>query len=122
MEDSQVNLKKLLTLAIAVSLLGVSAAPVARAQDEAAEEAPQPAEDEELAEEAIFEDILVTATKREENIFEVPIAISAFTSETIDQMQINDLIDIGKFVPNLNVTAFSAGPTRASASTSTGSI
>jgi iron complex outermembrane receptor protein len=111
MEDSQVNLKKLLTLAIAVSLLGVSAAPVARAQDEAAEEAPQPAEDEELAEEAIFEDILVTATKREENIFEVPIAISAFTSETIDQMQINDLIDIGKFVPNLNVTAFSAGHT-----------
>jgi outer membrane receptor protein involved in Fe transport len=79
MEDSQVNLKMLLTLAIAVSLLGVSAAPVARAQDEAAEEAPQPAEDEELAEEAIFEDILVTATKREENIFEVPIAISAFT-------------------------------------------
>jgi iron complex outermembrane receptor protein len=111
MEDSEVNLKKLLTLAIAVSLLGVSAAPVARAQDEAAEEAPQPAEDEELAEEAIFEDIVVTATRREENIFEVPLAISVFTSETIEQMQINDLIDIGKFVPNLNVTAFSAGHT-----------
>jgi hypothetical protein len=43
MEESQVNLKKLLTPVIAVSLLGISAAPVARAQDEVAEEAPQPA-------------------------------------------------------------------------------
>ncbi|MGB5660471.1 MAG: TonB-dependent receptor plug domain-containing protein, partial [Thermoanaerobaculia bacterium] len=104
------NLKKLLIPAITVSLLAVSAQPAARAQDEAAEEDPQLA-GEELAEEAVFEDIVVTATKREENIFEVPLAISAFTSETIEEMQINDLIDIGKFVPNLNVTAFSAGHT-----------
>ncbi len=58
-----------------------------------------------------FEEITVTATKREESIYEVPVAMSAFSAETIEKQGITDLMDVGKFVPNLNVTAFSGGHT-----------
>lgn len=85
----------------------------------------QQAEDEELiekteAEEAQAEEeaaatfgdeITVTAKKREESIYEVPVAISAFVGEDLQKQGISDLTDIGKFVPNLNVTGFSAGHT-----------
>jgi iron complex outermembrane receptor protein len=60
---------------------------------------------------SIFEEITVTAKKREQSIFEVPVAISAFTGAQIEAKGISDLVDIGKFVPNLNVTTFSAGHT-----------
>lgn len=62
-------------------------------------------------EEAIFEEIIVTAKKREQSIYEVPSAISAFSADAIEKQGIKTLIDVGKFVPNLNVTAFSAGHT-----------
>src|SRR5262245_23742503 len=57
----------------------------------------------------VFEPVIVTAQKREQSIYEVPVAISAFTADTIEKQGIADLTDIGKFVPNLNVTGFSAG-------------
>ena len=60
---------------------------------------------------SIFEEITVTATRREQSIYEVPVAMSAFSAETIEKQGITDLMDVGKFVPNLNVTAFSAGHT-----------
>ncbi len=60
---------------------------------------------------SIFEQITVTAKKREESIYEVPVAVSAFSGATIEKQGITDLVDIGKFVPNLNVTTFSAGHT-----------
>ena len=59
----------------------------------------------------VFEPVIVTAQKREQNIYEVPVAISAFTAETMERQGITDLTDVGKFVPNLNVTGFSAGHT-----------
>lgn len=58
-----------------------------------------------------FEEIIVTAKKREQSIYEVPIAMSVFSAATIEKQGITDLLDVGKFVPNLNVTAFSAGHT-----------
>src|SRR5262245_50952068 len=61
--------------------------------------------------ESVFEEVIVTAQKREESIYDVPVAISAFTPETIERQGITDLTDIGKFVPNLNITGFSAGHT-----------
>ncbi len=60
---------------------------------------------------SLFEEITVTAKKREQSIYEVPVAMSAFTGATIEKQGITDLTDIGKFVPNLNVTGFSAGHT-----------
>lgn len=59
--------------------------------------------------EALIEEIMVTATKREASIYEVPVAVSAFQGDQLAQQGIVDIIDIGKFVPNLNITQFSAG-------------
>jgi iron complex outermembrane receptor protein len=58
-----------------------------------------------------IESITVTATKRSQVIYEVPLSISAFSGEALAAQGISDLTDIGKFVPNLNVTGFSAGHT-----------
>lgn len=58
---------------------------------------------------SMLEEVLVTATKREESIYDVPISITAFTQDGMERAGITDLTDIGKFVPNLNVTGFSAG-------------
>lgn len=59
----------------------------------------------------VFEELVVTAQKREQSIYEVPVAISAFSGDSLDKQGIADLTDIGKFVPNLNITGFSAGHT-----------
>lgn len=59
--------------------------------------------------EPLFEEIIVTATKRSQSIYEVPVAVSAFEGDKLAQQGIVDIVDIGKFVPNLNITQFSAG-------------
>lgn len=56
-----------------------------------------------------FEEITVTATKRAESIYDVPLSVSAFEGDTLLTQGITDVTDIGKFVPNMNVTGFSAG-------------
>jgi iron complex outermembrane receptor protein len=67
--------------------------------------------DEASEEGGLLEEIIITATKREESIYAVPMAVSAFTEDTIFKQGIVDLTDIGKFVPNMTVTEFSAGHT-----------
>lgn len=79
-----------------VALIFTSLSTTAMAQDEAS---------------SIFEEITVTAKKREQSIYEVPIAISAFSGTQLENKGIGSLVDVGKFVPNLNVTTFSAGHT-----------
>jgi iron complex outermembrane receptor protein len=56
-----------------------------------------------------FEEITVTATKRAESIYDVPLSVSAFEGDALLTQGITDVTDIGKFVPNMNVTGFSAG-------------
>ncbi len=58
-----------------------------------------------------IEEIVVTAMRREEGVYDVPAALSVFEGDAIGDQGIADLVDIGKFVPNLNVTTFSAGHT-----------
>lgn len=65
----------------------------------------------EVQEATVFEEIIVTATKREQSIYDVPVAVSAFSAATIEKAGITDLTDIGKFVPNLVITGFSGGQT-----------
>lgn len=60
---------------------------------------------------SVFEPVIVTAQKREQSIYDVPVAISAFSADMIERQGITNLTDLGKFVPNLNVTEFSAGHT-----------
>ncbi|NNC78257.1 MAG: TonB-dependent receptor plug domain-containing protein [Woeseiaceae bacterium] len=61
--------------------------------------------------EALIEEITVTAAKREQSIYEVPIAVSAFDGDKLAEQGIVNFYDVGKFVPNLNITEFSAGHT-----------
>ncbi len=96
------HIKKVTLLA---GLYGIGAAGLAIAQSD-----PSTAEQSDTGTEKM-EEIVVTATKREAGIYDVPVAISAFTAETIELSGVTDLVDIGKFVPNLNVTEFSAGHT-----------
>ena len=42
-----------------------------------------------------FEEITVTAKKREQSIYEVPVAVSAFSGATIARQGITDLTDVG---------------------------
>lgn len=48
---------------------------------------------------AALPEIVVTARKREESILEVPVAITSFTAESIEQMGLQNLGDIARFTP-----------------------
>ena len=60
-----------------------------------------------------IEEIIVTATKSEQGVYSVPVSLSVFEGNTLEERGISDLVDVGKFVPNLSVTTFSAGHTSA---------
>ena len=48
--------------------------------------------------------IIVTASKREQTLQEVPIAVSVTTAATIEQAEIRDLLDLQTLVPSLRVS------------------
>ncbi len=50
------------------------------------------------------DEIIVSATKREQTLQEVPIAVSVVDADTIEKAQIIDLIDLQATVPSLRVT------------------
>ena len=60
---------------------------------------------------ALIEEITVTARKREEGIYDTPMAISAFTETSLRLRGIDTMMDIGRYVPNLNITRFGVGNT-----------
>jgi iron complex outermembrane receptor protein len=51
---------------------------------------------------AVLEEILVTAQKRSENLQDVPIAVTAFTSETIQTAGIDNVVDVSNLTPSLS--------------------
>lgn len=55
------------------------------------------------------EEIVVTAQKRAENLQTVPIAISAFGSETLNERQITGVRDLAEHVPNLQFSTGAGG-------------
>ena len=75
-----------------ISIASLGLGTVAYAQDEAA------------AEEEFDEDsIIVTATKREQTLQDVPISVSVTSGETIERAQVRDLLDLQTLVPSLKV-------------------
>lgn len=81
-------------------------AQTAPADDQAATpaEAAAPAED--------FGEVVVTASKREQTLQDVPISVSVTSADTLEKAQIVDLKDLQSVVPSLKVTQFqSAGQT-----------
>lgn len=49
-----------------------------------------------------IEEIVVTARKREESLQEVPLSISAFSEEFIDDTGVNSITDVAQYTPNLS--------------------
>jgi outer membrane receptor protein involved in Fe transport len=54
------------------------------------------------------EDIIVTAQKREENLQDVPIAITAIGTERLDELLVSDFDDFARYVPSISIQT--AGP------------
>ncbi|WP_303749209.1 TonB-dependent receptor [Stenotrophomonas pigmentata] len=52
-----------------------------------------------------LDSITVTARKREETLQEVPVAVTAFTSEALDKLNVQDIADLDSQVPNLTIYA-----------------
>ena len=97
--------RKHLSLAIGCILL----APAAWAQESVPTEAASDA--------TTLDKITVTARKREETLQEVPVAVTAFTPEVLDKLNIKDIGDLDAQVPNLTIYA-----ARGSSSTATAYI
>ena len=51
-----------------------------------------------------LEEVVVTATKRQQTLQEIPIAVSVVTAEAIEQSQVLDIKDLQTLVPSLRVT------------------
>jgi len=56
------------------------------------------------AEDFAIEEILVTAQKRSETLQEVPIAISVFSADMIENSQVKELRDLSEYIPNVNIS------------------
>lgn len=52
----------------------------------------------------VFEEVIVTASKREQTLQEVPIAVSVVTAEMLEKAQVHDIKDLQSLVPSLRVT------------------
>lgn len=55
----------------------------------------------------ILEEIVVTAQKREENMQDVPVAVTAYTGEQVDALGIKDFTEIIQQMPGLQLSAWS---------------
>jgi len=98
-----------LALAIGCVLL----APVAWANDDAAMETATTAEaaaapadgDADSGATTKLDSVVVTARKREETLQDVPIAVTAFTADAMEKLNVEDIGDLDAQVPNLTIYA-----------------
>jgi len=56
-----------------------------------------------------LEEVIVTATKREVSIQDIPASVQAITQETLAAMGAKTLEDFARFVPSMNVVSYGAG-------------
>ncbi|MCH1492779.1 MAG: TonB-dependent receptor [Luminiphilus sp.] len=61
------------------------------------------------ASQSVLEEIVVVAQKREQNLQEVPIAISAFTGAQMDALGVSESFDIATFAPGVHISGNLAG-------------
>ena len=90
--------------ALLVGTAALAIPSVAAAQDGGQDQASVSDTAEEQAESPDPNVIVVTATKREQTLQEVPVAVSVTTAETIEQAQIRDIADLATVVPSLRVS------------------
>ncbi|MBA4163240.1 MAG: TonB-dependent receptor [Erythrobacter sp.] len=53
--------------------------------------------------------IIVTAQKRSQNLQDVPVAITALGTETLDELQVSELRDVVKFLPSVTIQTLAPG-------------
>ncbi|MDQ3228602.1 MAG: TonB-dependent receptor [Pseudomonadota bacterium] len=88
--------RKTLSLAIGCVLMSpIAMSPLAWAQDTGSDTSTA----------RTLDTVTVTARKREETLQEVPVAVTAFTAETLDKLNVEDLSDLDAQVPNLTIYA-----------------
>jgi len=85
---------KLLFLRTIVATAGACAATYVGASEA---DTPEPAAS------GVLEEVVVTATRREESISRVPISITAITQDAIDQKGIKDFSDVVRFTPGVAI-------------------
>ena len=62
-----------------------------------------------FADELIIEEIMVTATKQEASLQDVPVALSVMTGDKVNEQGAFSLEDIVQFIPNVDITETSGG-------------
>src|SRR5579871_2250368 len=50
-------------------------------------------------------EVVVTATRHEESLSKVPISVSAYTQESMDQLGIKDFTDVARYTPGVQIDA-----------------
>ena len=73
------------------------------------------AQPEQEAESAVLEEVVVTARKREESLQDTPISITAFSASALEEANMVDLRDIGKYTPGMSFTSYGMGSNEAGA-------
>jgi outer membrane receptor protein involved in Fe transport len=79
-----------------------ASAPAPAAQPSSAPEAAIP-------QEGKVQEIVITARRREEALSKVPVSVSAFTQESMDQRGIKDFTDVARFTPGVTIDATGSG-------------
>lgn len=85
-------------------LLGATAIALLIASPAFGQTAPAQAEPQAEDEATESEEIIVTASKREQTLQDTPISVSVTTGEAIQQSQVRDLLDLQNLVPSLRVS------------------
>jgi iron complex outermembrane recepter protein len=88
-------------LTILACLLGLSATPAALAQ-QATTAAPEQTT-------GGLQEVVVSAQRRTQNLQTTPIAITAITAETLQARNLDNVTDVGAFVPNTVIAPLGAG-------------
>ena len=96
------TLKSSLSLVVVAS--GVAAVPLARADVSSGDQSSVP----------VLQEVVVTAQKREERLHDVPMGVTAITSDQLQRQQIVSLDDLASRVPGLTLTDVRPGNTRLS--------
>ena len=92
-------MRVMVCLALTVASVGLCA-PKAAAEAAAEEAAEQSAQ---TGAQRVLEEVVVTARRREEGLQSAPIAVSAYTEESLDYRGVTRLDEIARFVPNLTL-------------------
>ncbi|WP_417318789.1 TonB-dependent receptor [Emcibacter sp.] len=107
MMSSKFGIKFMSTVSVLAVLAVLAWSPVAYAQEEAEASrvdntAPQRAE-------VLFEEIIVTATRRKERIHDVPGTVNAVSADLLNDMKAKNLVDFAAFTPGVSFQASSPG-------------